>query len=74
MAEERRITLGLKACLKCKFLVEDKETICPNCGNNTFTKNWSGVIILYKPDQSTLAQILNIKKPGRYAIKVKGVV
>ncbi len=64
------MTFGLKACVKCKRLVEEKEKVCPVCGSTSFSKEWSGMIIVYKPEESQLAKMLNITKPGRYAIKV----
>lgn len=43
---------------------------CPVCGNESFTENWSGMIIVIDPETSEVAKILNIEKPGRYAIRL----
>lgn len=66
----RRATFGLKACVQCKYLVEEKVNTCPVCGSTKFSREWIGMIIIYKPENSKLAEMLNIKKPGKYAIKV----
>jgi len=58
-----------KACKKCKAFV--KESICPHCGSNQFNENWKGRVMVFKPEESIIAQKLSIKKPGEYAIKSK---
>ncbi|MEM0372050.1 MAG: transcription elongation factor subunit Spt4 [Ignisphaera sp.] len=59
-----------KACLRCKALVKPDEEKCPICGSNEFTHEWSGIVIVVDPQKSEVAKILNIKTPGRYALKV----
>ncbi len=63
------------ACRKCKtiFQVREKERQikCPNCGSTDVSDDWSGLIIIFDPENSIVAQKLGIKKPGRYAIKVR---
>ena len=63
-------TKAFKACLKCKTLVKPEEEKCPVCGSNDFTFDWSGVVIVVDPEKSDVAKMLNIKTPGRYALKV----
>jgi len=59
-----------KACRKCRALV-DRETIeCPVCGSKEFSDEWEGVVVIIDPERSGLAKLLNIDKPGKYAIKV----
>jgi len=58
-----------KACRKCRLLVMHEEEKCPNCGSTDFTDDWQGVAVIIDPE-SRIAKTLNIKKPGRYAIKV----
>jgi len=67
----RRATYGYKACMNCKMLVPKKEKICPNCKGKDFSDEWSGIFILFKPEESQLAKMLGIKNPGMYAIKVR---
>jgi len=59
-----------KACMKCKFLVPHEVNKCPNCGSETFTEDWSGMVVIVDVDKSEIAKMLNIKVPGRYAIKL----
>ncbi|MDT7891213.1 MAG: transcription elongation factor subunit Spt4 [Thermoproteota archaeon] len=67
----RKASYGYKACISCKMLVDKKEKICPNCGSKDFSDEWSGMIIIFNVKESQLASILNIKKEGMYAIKVR---
>ena len=66
-----RRALPFKACLKCKLLVLPKVEICPHCGSRDFTDDWEGMIIITNPSKSELANLLNIDKPGKYALKVR---
>lgn len=61
---------AFKACLKCRALVKPDEEKCPVCGSSEFTYEWSGIVIIVDPQRSDVARILNIKMPGRYALKV----
>jgi len=58
-----------RACLKCKFI--SNEHICPNCGSDSFTTDWSGVIFILDPEKSSMAKLMGAKKVGRYAIKAR---
>lgn len=60
-----------KACRKCKYLVPHDEEKCPKCGSTDFTEEWEGMVIIIDPEDSKIAEILGIKEPGRYAIKVR---
>jgi len=64
-------TLLQKACRKCKTIVSDDVAVCPNCGSTDFSDDWSGLIVIVDPNTSKIAQMLNISKPGHYAIKVR---
>lgn len=61
---------AFKACIRCKALVKPEEEKCPICGANEFTFEWSGIVVVIDPDKSDVAKLLNIKTPGRYALKV----
>uniref|UniRef100_A0A7C2ZCJ0 Transcription elongation factor Spt4 n=1 Tax=Ignisphaera aggregans TaxID=334771 RepID=A0A7C2ZCJ0_9CREN len=65
-----RGTKSLKACMKCKALVKPEEEKCPVCGSTEFTYEWSGIVIIIDPERSDVAKMLNIKTPGRYALKI----
>jgi DNA-directed RNA polymerase subunit E" len=65
-----KATAGLKACKNCKFLNPPKATTCENCGSQKFSETWSGLIIIYDPDNSQIAKALNITKRGKYALEL----
>jgi len=67
----RRHKRPFKACRKCKLLVPLEEERCPNCGSTDFTEEWEGMLIVIDPENSKLAQVLGITKPGKYAIRVR---
>ncbi len=56
------------ACRKCRTLTNEK--VCPNCGSNELSNEWSGLVIVINPERSQVAKTLTISKPGRYALKV----
>ncbi|MFB6143792.1 MAG: transcription elongation factor subunit Spt4 [Candidatus Nanohaloarchaea archaeon] len=59
-----------KACRDCNRLVEDA-TECPVCKGNDLSESWSGLVVIYDPEDSEIAEKLEITTPGRYAIRAK---
>ncbi len=59
-----------RACKNCKRIVEDSSE-CPVCKNNDLSNSWSGLVVIYDPEDSEIAEKLGIGTPGRYAIRVK---
>lgn len=59
-----------KACTRCRLLVPHEVNACPSCGSTSFTDTWSGVVIVVDPENSRLAKMLGISKPGRYALRL----
>jgi len=58
----------LRACKECKTLMEDD--FCSACREKT-TLNWKGYLIIVDPENSEIAKRLEIKKKGKYALKVR---
>ena len=58
---------NLNACKNCHILTS--ENICPHCAVPT-SKRWRGYVIIRDPSKSQIAEKMNIKKPGKYALKV----
>lgn len=58
----------MKACKQCFQLTE--ETVCPRCNVPT-SKHWQGYVVIADPKRSRIAQKMNIKIPGKYALKVR---
>ncbi|MCG2863707.1 MAG: DNA-directed RNA polymerase, subunit E'' [Vulcanisaeta sp.] len=61
---------GYKACRNCKAVVPDEAEKCPVCGGTDFTKDWMGLVIILKPEESCIAKKLGINRAGMYAIEV----
>lgn len=59
-----------KACRNCKRVVED-ESECPVCKNNDLSDSYSGTVVIWDTEDSEIAERLEIKTPGKYAIRVK---
>ncbi len=59
-----------RACRNCNRIVEDSDE-CPVCKNNDLSNSWSGLVVIYNPEDSDIAEKLGIQTPGRYAIRVK---
>lgn len=59
-----------KACTNCRRIVEDSQE-CTVCKNNDLSNNWSGLVVIYDPEDSEIAGKLGVETPGRYAIRVK---
>ncbi len=64
-------TSNFKACLKCKMLVPPEVDVCPNCGGKDFSTDWEGLVIVIDAEKSSIAKLMGIEKPGRYAIRVR---
>ena len=58
-----------KACKKCKMFVEG--SACPNCKGNNFTTSWQGRLYITDVSKSMIAEKIEIKVKGEYAIKVR---
>ncbi len=58
-----------KVCKSCKIFVEGEQ--CPLCKGNQFTNLFNGKIAILDANKSFIAQQMNIKEKGRYAIKVR---
>ena len=58
-----------RACRDCKMITTRSR--CPNCGSDRLSKDFSGIIIVMDPERSEVAKILNIRKPGMYALRVR---
>jgi DNA-directed RNA polymerase subunit E" len=58
-----------KVCKKCGLFVEKDK--CPNDGTESFSDNWKGRLFVFDANKSEIAQKLDIKNKGEYAIKIK---
>lgn len=58
-----------KACKICKTIFEGEK--CPKCESKESSDSFKGRIVILNPEKSEIAQKLNIKEKGNFAIKVK---
>ena len=58
-----------KACKICKTIFEGDK--CPTCGSKEFTESFKGRIVIINPEKSEIAQKLNLKNKGNFAIKTR---
>ncbi len=57
-----------KACKQCKRLT--KLDVCEICKSPT-SESWLGYVNVLDPEKSEIAKRLEIKLPGRYALRVR---
>ena len=60
----------MKACTQCRLIVNEASE-CPNCHSQTLTEKFMGTLVVVDPEKSEIGKKLEIKVPGRYAIKLQ---
>lgn len=58
-----------RACANCHFIT--KENVCPKCKSASSSEDYSGLVIMFEPEDSAIAKAMSIKDKGRYALKVR---
>jgi DNA-directed RNA polymerase subunit E" len=58
-----------KACRECRILTE--ENVCPICKSTELSEDYSGLLIVLDPENSIMAEKMEIKEAGRYALKIR---
>lgn len=59
-----------KACKICKIIYEEGDK-CPHCESKESTESFKGRIYVVDPTKSEIAEKLNIKREGNFAIKTR---
>ena len=59
----------MRACRHCKNI--NDEAVCPVCKNTEFSDDYSGLLVVVDPENSILAEKLNTKAQGNYALKIR---
>ena len=59
-----------KACKICKKIYETGDK-CPKCDSKELTESFKGRVVISNPEKSEIAQKLNIKEKGNFAIKTR---
>lgn len=58
-----------KACRECHRI--SRESVCPDCKTRSLSDDFSGLIIIFDPEGSAIARGMDVKKKGRYALRVR---
>ena len=66
MADRRK---QATVCRDCHRVVEGEA--CAVCGSANLSTDWTGYLIIVDPKHSDIAKRMNIKLPGKYALKVR---
>jgi len=59
-----------KACKICNTIIDEGEK-CSRCGSKEITDSFKGRAVILNPEKSEIAQKLNIKEKGNFAIKTR---
>jgi len=59
-----------KACKTC-HLITKNDSICPKCKTHTLSDDYTGEVVILKPDDSKIAEYLKVRVPGKYALRVR---
>ena len=57
-----------RACKTCHLIT--RKDFCPKC-NGQLSEDFSGILVVIKPNESKIAKELKIDKPGKYALRVR---
>jgi DNA-directed RNA polymerase subunit E" len=59
-------------CRECHRVLEaSEEDSCPGCGSTSLTEDWAGYVIIAHPEESEIAEEMQVSDPGKYALKVR---
>lgn len=58
-----------KACRNCHLI--SNHNVCPECKSTDLSDDFSGFIVIIKPEDSAIAELMKIKKKGRYAVRIR---
>ncbi len=56
-------------CRECHRVVDGEQ--CIICGTSNLSNDWGGYLVIIDPERSLVAKRMNIRLPGRYALKVR---
>ena len=59
-------------CRDCHRVLDvDTGEQCPSCGSNSLTEDWAGYVVIAHPEESDIAEAMEVTEAGRYALKVR---
>jgi DNA-directed RNA polymerase subunit E" len=59
------------ACRECHAVVDPDEEVCTICGSSSLTEDWSGYVVIEHPEESEIADEMEVDTAGSYALKVR---
>jgi len=59
------------ACRECHYVNDPDSQSCDYCGSSSLTEDWAGYVIITHPEQSEVAEEMEVTEPGSYALKVR---
>ena len=59
------------ACRECHRVNEPNAGTCESCGSSSLTEDWAGYVVISHPEESEIAEEMNVQDPGSYALKVR---
>ena len=59
------------SCRECHYINHADSQTCENCGSSSLTEDWAGYVVVTHPDDSAIAEEMNVTEPGGYALKVR---
>jgi DNA-directed RNA polymerase subunit E" len=59
------------ACRECHYVNDPDAQTCEHCGSSALTEDWAGYVVITDPEESQIAEEMNVSKPGSYALKVR---
>lgn len=59
------------SCRECHHIVEPDQNACPYCGSSSLTEDWAGYVVITHPEESEIAEKMEVTEGGEYALKVR---
>jgi len=59
-------------CRDCHRIQPNEEVeSCVACGSTSLTEDWAGYVVISHPEESQIADEMEVTEPGAYALKVR---
>ncbi len=58
-----------KACRECHLI--SYGSICPKCKSSSLSDDFTGLVVIFDPKESTIARAMKVEEKGRYALRVR---
>jgi DNA-directed RNA polymerase subunit E" len=59
-------------CRDCHRIQNTEEAeACDACGSTSLTEDWAGYVVIAHPEESQIAEEMEVEESGTYALKVR---